>query len=160
MVARTGNCSYRCRDVVSHKVGLKGRWWGDWWQQMQSSTAKHEVELRESAEEKEDRVEDQRCQRHQNNVHRINWPGFLGTHEIRQPVGSNLGPLYVCYGWVAWYSCETRTVGRRQVFPELGRGMSPILLPASGTFSSYWVVLSSCDMICTWAYCSLFCCVW
>lgn len=36
---------------------------------MQSSTAKHE--LRESAEEMEDRMEDQKGQRHQNTTHRV-----------------------------------------------------------------------------------------
>lgn len=50
-----------------------------------------------------------------------------------------LGLLHICYGWVAWSSCGTHTVGI---------GVSLTLSPALRTLSFHWVSLSSLDMKC------------
>jgi hypothetical protein len=52
---------------------------------------------------------------------------------------SDLGPWYICYSWVAWYSCGNPNSGSGACF-----WLFCLLV---GPFASYWVALSSLDVM-------------
>ena len=78
---------------------------------------------------------------------RLNWLRLMGESQGSGSLqGSDLGPLYIYYGWVAWCSCRNLISGRRNC-------------PTCGPFFYGRVALFSLDvLVCVWFYCSLLCC--
>ena len=104
---------------------------------VQKPTAKHQVELESPKHEGEEGLQEQNWSKSpeehspQNQLTRAH-RGSQGLTEtelaIRELYGFDLGPLYVCYDCIAWYSCGTPTVGAGTVSDSLNCFQDPLPL--------------------------------